>query len=99
MSDFDQFEGMKPEAVFQLIWSRAIREGSANFEAGKEKYGDSWEDTNPEYLWRRFEEERLEFRQEVEHYQCAEDAIGEMGDFMNFAVMYLTRVIFEEYYY
>lgn len=85
---------MKPEDYEELFWYyRAMLEDMSDekFESGKEKYGDAWEDTDPEYLYRRFEEEQMEFRQAVEHYRDQREAMKEMGDMVNFGIMYLIK--------
>lgn len=59
------------------------------FEKGRKKYGDSWKDVEPEYMWRRMQEEMMEFRQAVEHDKDAKQAIKELADIVNFGIMFM----------
>lgn len=59
-------------------------------EQGREKYGDSWTDAHPDYHLRRMEEEFMEFRQAVEHYRDEDQAIEELADVVNYALMYVV---------
>lgn len=85
-----------PEAEFDAMWELFAEAADEKYEGGVEKYGYAWHDADPEYLCRRMEEEFYEFRQAVEHYQDPEAAAEELGDFVNFALMYLIRFNMEE---
>lgn len=59
-------------------------------EAGRSKYGDSWLDVEPEYAWRRTEEELYELRQATEHDRDVREALKEIADMENFAKMFVA---------
>jgi NTP pyrophosphatase (non-canonical NTP hydrolase) len=61
------------------------------FQDGREKYGDSWQHRDPEYLIRRMEEEFYEFRQAAEHDRSETAALEELADMVNFGLMFLIQ--------
>lgn len=81
--------------ALERYMGRLPEEMERKFERGREKYGDAWLEADPVYLRERMEEEMYEFRQSVEHYQDADEAVIEMADFVNFGLMYLVRSIEE----
>lgn len=58
------------------------------YDAGKQKYGDSWLDSEPYYHLDRMEEEFYEFRQAVLHDRDPEAAIEELADVVNYGLMF-----------
>ena len=57
---------------------------------GRMKYGDSWVESHPDHPLRRMEEEFMEFRQAVEHYNDEEMAVEELADIVNYGLMFLV---------
>ena len=72
---------------YHLFASRSAHE---KWERGKGDYGDAWKDCDPEYMIRRMEEELYEFRQAVEHNRDEQEALEEIGDIINFGLMFLA---------
>lgn len=60
------------------------------FEKGQKKYGETWKDVDPDYMWRRMEEEMMEFRQAVEHDRDFKQAIKELADMVNFGIFFVV---------
>lgn len=78
------------EALFSFYRDELPTEMREKMSIGEHKYGNSWIHGEPDYFYRRMEEELYEFRQAVEHDQDYDKAIEELADIVNFALMYLS---------
>lgn len=84
---------MKLNRKFRELLREVRQFADTKFISSKDKYGDSWQNCEPEYLYKRMEEEFYEFRQAVEHDQDKMKALQELADLNNFAIMYLIRYL------
>jgi len=82
----------EPREQIPHLRGNVLNKSEERFGRKQEEYGDSWVETEPDYLWRRFEEEMYEFRQAVEHKRDGEEAGEQLADALNFALMFYARV-------
>lgn len=85
--DRDREEPTDLLAVYQEQLPEAIEEKMA---VGERRWGASWEDSHPDYMIRRMEEEFYEFRQQLEHKNGEIAAVEEMADMVNYGLMALA---------
>lgn len=81
----------RPDDLFAVYSEQLPEAMDEKMRVGRQRHGDSWLDIEPQYAFRRMEEEFYEFRQAVEHDRDEMGAIEELADMVNFGLMFLAH--------
>lgn len=84
------------EELYQELKSRLPQAMETKMKKGRERWGDEWVDGEAWYMYDRTEEERMEWRQEVFHYNRMYEALKELADFNNYAIMCMALQFSED---
>lgn len=79
-----------PVQNFDVYRDALMRIADEEMEEGKAKYGDSWLNADPEYMWRRMQDKLNNIRYQTEHKIDEEEALEEFGHLINYITMYMA---------